>query len=148
MAALNNIGIVFDDLGDKQQAIFYYNQALPLLREADNVAAEVGILNRMGSLYNDIGDVQQALSFYNRALPLTMEAGDAANEAFIRRKIALIHKDLGELDIAQEEMAKVLAIGESIGLPSLEQDQRALEEIQALNAQQTPETPLFRQRNR
>ncbi|MFN2199724.1 MAG: helix-turn-helix domain-containing protein [Caldilineaceae bacterium] len=148
MAALNNIGIVFDDLGDKQQAIFYYNQALPLLREADNVAAEVAILNRMGSLYNDIGDVQQALSFYNRALPLTMEAGDAANEAFIRRKIALIHKDLGELDIAQEEMAKVLAIGESIGLPSLEQDQRALEEIQALNAQQTPETPLFRQRNR
>ena len=148
MGALNNIGMVFDDLGDKQQALFYYNQALPLLRDAGNVAAEVGILIREGALFNEIGDVQQALSFYNRALPLTMEAGDAVYEAYIRRKVAMIHKDLGELDIAQEEMAKVLAISEAIGLPTLEQDRQAMEQIQALNAQQTPETPLFRQRNR
>ena len=145
-AALNNIGIAHDDLGDKQQALFFYNRALPLLREAENTRAEVLVLNRIGALYNDIGDVQQALTFYNRALPLTMEAGDPAAEAVTRRRIALIHKDLGELDIAEEQMVKVLALDEANGLARLDQDTQALEEIQALRAEQTPPTPVFRSR--
>ena len=29
---LNNIGMVYDALGDKQKALRYYEQALPLLR--------------------------------------------------------------------------------------------------------------------
>lgn len=145
-AALHNVAILHDELGDKQQALYYYNQALPALREAENLGAEIQVLNRIGALYNDIGDVQQALSFYNRSLPLTMEAGDQAAEADTRRRIAMIHKDLGDLDMAEEEMAKVVALSEALGQSTLDQDQQALEEIQALRAEQTPSTPVFRQR--
>ncbi|MEH2318888.1 MAG: tetratricopeptide repeat protein [Nostoc sp.] len=31
-STLNNIGIVYDSLGEKQEALKYYNQALPIFR--------------------------------------------------------------------------------------------------------------------
>ena len=43
-------------------------------------------------------------------------------------------------------MVKVLTLAEMAGLPTVAQDQQALEEIQALAAEQTPSTPVFRNR--
>ena len=39
---LNNIGAVYDDLGEKQKALDYYNQALPLRRAVGDREARRG----------------------------------------------------------------------------------------------------------
>ncbi len=67
---LNNIGAVYSALGDKQQALDYYNQALPLFRAVGDRSGEATTLNNIGGVYDALGDKQQALDFYNQALPL------------------------------------------------------------------------------
>ena len=45
---LNNIGSVYDALGDKKKALAFYNQALPLRRDVGDRAGEATTLNNIG----------------------------------------------------------------------------------------------------
>ena len=48
---LNNIGMVYDSLGEKQKALDYYNQALPIERAVGDRAGEAATLSNIGSVY-------------------------------------------------------------------------------------------------
>ncbi|MEQ8871308.1 MAG: tetratricopeptide repeat protein, partial [Roseovarius sp.] len=78
---LNNIGSVYDDLGEKQQALEYYQQALPLSQAVGDRAREATTLNNIGLVYSDLGEKQQALEYFQQALPLRRAVGDRAGEA-------------------------------------------------------------------
>jgi tetratricopeptide (TPR) repeat protein len=58
---LNNIGFVYDDLGEKQKALDYYNQALPIRRAVGDRRGEAITLNNIGAVYNALGEKQKAL---------------------------------------------------------------------------------------
>jgi hypothetical protein len=47
---LNNIGRVYDDLGEKQKALDFYNQALPLMRAVGDPYGEAIILDNIRAL--------------------------------------------------------------------------------------------------
>jgi hypothetical protein len=47
---LNNIGGVYDDLGEKQKALVFYNQALPISRAVGDPYLEVTILDNIRAL--------------------------------------------------------------------------------------------------
>ncbi|MDB9437981.1 tetratricopeptide repeat protein, partial [Dolichospermum lemmermannii CS-548] len=66
---LNNIGLVYDALGEKQKALDFYNQALPILRAVGDRGGEAVTLNNIGLVYDALGEKQKALDFYNQALP-------------------------------------------------------------------------------
>ncbi len=69
-ATLNNIGFVYYSLGEKQTALDYYNQALPLFRAVEDRGGEATTLTGIGLVYSDLGEKQTALDYYNQALPL------------------------------------------------------------------------------
>ena len=87
-ATLNNIGGVYDGLGEKQKALDYYNQALPIRRAVGDSEAlrrnrrgEAATLNNIGAVYHSLGEKQKALDFYNQALPIIRAVGDPYGEA-------------------------------------------------------------------
>jgi tetratricopeptide (TPR) repeat protein len=53
---------VYNGLGDRQQALTYYQQALPIMREVGDRAGEATTLNNIGAVYDNLGDRQQALA--------------------------------------------------------------------------------------
>ena len=46
--ALNDIGVVYDDLGERQKALDYYNQALPLYHAVGDRKGEAITLDSLG----------------------------------------------------------------------------------------------------
>ncbi len=48
-STLNNVGFVYQSLGDNQKALEYYNQALPVLRDAGDRSGEARTLSNIGS---------------------------------------------------------------------------------------------------
>ncbi|MCE2906593.1 MAG: tetratricopeptide repeat protein, partial [Anabaena sp. CoA2_C59] len=78
---LNNIGLVYDALGEKQKALDFYNQALPILRAVGDRGGEATTLNNIGRVYSALGQKQKALDFYNQALPILRAVGDRGGEA-------------------------------------------------------------------
>ena len=92
---LNNIGAVYDDLGDRQQALTYYQQALPIREEVGDRAGLAVTLNNIGVVYDALGDRQQALTYYQQALPIREEVGDRAGLATTLNNIGVVYDGLG-----------------------------------------------------
>jgi len=99
---LNNIGAVYNALGEKQQALEYYYQSLPLIHAVGDKTQEAGILNNIGAVYNALGEKQQALEYFNQSLPLTRAVGDRAREATTLNNIGAVYSALGEKQQALE----------------------------------------------
>ncbi|MGD1804416.1 tetratricopeptide repeat protein, partial [Dapis sp. BLCC M126] len=55
-------------LGEKQKALDYYNQALPIIRQVGDPRGEAMTLSNIGDTYNSLGEKQKALDYYNQAL--------------------------------------------------------------------------------
>jgi tetratricopeptide (TPR) repeat protein/CHAT domain-containing protein len=104
------IGSVYDDLGDKQQALNFYNQSLPLLIEVENKSGQVITLNNIGFIYHRLGDKQQALKFYDRSLSLAIETEDKSRQATTLNNIGGVHSDLGDKQQALEFYDRSLSL--------------------------------------
>lgn len=75
---LNNIGLVYNSLGENQKALDFHTRALPLRRAVGDRNGEATTLNNIGLVYYSLGENQKALDFYTKALPL-LRAGGARN---------------------------------------------------------------------
>ncbi|HEU0080074.1 MAG TPA: TIR domain-containing protein, partial [Longimicrobiaceae bacterium] len=69
-ALLNSIGIVYDNLGQRDKALQYFERALPIRQEVGDRSGEATTLNNIGSVYDNLGQRDKALQYYERALPI------------------------------------------------------------------------------
>jgi len=65
---VNDIAVVYDDMGHAQTALGYYGQALTLKHQVGNRADEASILGNIAIVYDNLGDKQTALRYYKAAL--------------------------------------------------------------------------------
>jgi CHAT domain-containing protein/Flp pilus assembly protein TadD len=114
-ATLNNIGLVYDALGEKQKAFDYYNQALPILRAVGNRSGEAITLNNIGSVYNALGEKQKALDYYAQALLIRRAVGDRSGEATTLNNFGVVYDSLGEKQKALDYYTQALLIRRAVG---------------------------------
>ncbi len=112
---LNNIGFVYNSLGEKQKALDFFNQSLPLLRTVGDRSGEATTLNNIGSVYNSLGEKQKALEYYNQALPLSRAVGDRSKEATTLNNIGFVYNSLGEKQKALEYYNQALPLSRAVG---------------------------------
>ncbi|MDJ0697239.1 CHAT domain-containing tetratricopeptide repeat protein [Mastigocoleus sp. MO_188.B34] len=91
-----SIGHAYRSLGDKQQALKYYNQVLLLQREIADEPGEALTLYSIASIYYSSGKMQQALNFYNQALLIMQKVNDKSAQATTLNSIGAVYDDLGD----------------------------------------------------
>jgi CHAT domain-containing protein len=114
-STLSNMGRVYNNLGDKQKALDYLNQALPLWQGSGNSAGQASTLDSIGRAYSDMGDANQALDNFNRALPLWRVDGDQAGEALTLNDMGPAYAGLGQKQKSFEVYNQALAIWRELG---------------------------------
>ncbi|MGI2908453.1 CHAT domain-containing protein, partial [Tolypothrix sp. VBCCA 56010] len=112
---LNNIGLVYYSLGDKQQALNFYNQSLSLKGQVGDKAEEAATLNNIGLVYYSLGDKQQALNFYNQSLSLKGQVGDKEGEAATLTNIGSVYDSLGDNQQALNYYNQSLTLMRQVG---------------------------------
>jgi len=112
---LNNIGLVYNDLGEKQKALEYFNQALPLIRAMGDRAKEATTLNNIGLVYYDLGENQTALDYYKQALDLRQKARDPRGEAHTLNNAGTAYSELGKQQKAEEYFNQALPLFRAVG---------------------------------
>ena len=113
--ALNNIGLVYDNLGERRRALEYYEQALPIRREVGDRSGEATTLNNIGAVYDNLGERRRALEYYEQALPIRREVGDRSGEATTLNNIGAVYANLGERRRALEYYEQALPISREVG---------------------------------
>jgi CHAT domain-containing protein/tetratricopeptide (TPR) repeat protein len=112
---LNNIGLVYNSLGDNRKAQDFYAQALPLRRATGDRNGEATTLNNIGLTYYSLGDGRKSLDFFTQALPLLRAVGDRRGEAITLNNIGLVYNSLGDNQKALDFYAQSLPLRREVG---------------------------------
>ncbi|ETO35233.1 TPR repeat-containing protein, partial [Reticulomyxa filosa] len=103
-ASLNNIGVVYDSLGDYSQALKYYEESLKMKQELypGNHPSLADSLNNIGTVYNSLGDYSQALKYHEESLKMKQELypGNHPSLADSLNNIGAVYDSLGDYNQA------------------------------------------------
>ena len=117
-ASYNNIGLVYDNLGDYDKALEYYLKALAICEKALGLEHPdtATTYNNIGLIYDRLGDYNKALEYYLKALAMRekaigLEHPDTASSF---NNIGLVYKYFGDYDKALGYNFKALAIREKV----------------------------------
>ncbi|UWU50264.1 CHAT domain-containing tetratricopeptide repeat protein [Limnospira platensis] len=106
---------MYYSLGEKQTALDYLNQALPLYRAVEDRGGEATTLNNIGAVYYSLGEKQTALDYYNQSLPLSRAVEDRRGEARTLNNIGRVYDSLGEKQTALDYYNQALPLFRAVG---------------------------------
>lgn len=112
---LRCLGRAYHSLGQFEQAIGLYQEALAIARKIGDRYREGINLGRLGSAYHDLGESERAIKFLRESLTITREIGDYREEGIQLGYLARAHRALGQIDRAIVLYEEALAIIRKIG---------------------------------
>ena len=111
---LKQIGYCEQQLGDVDQALKYYQQALNLCPSEDK-PEKASIYHYLGYIYADTGKIEEAIALYHQSLEIKESIGDIQGKAATLHELGYIYADTGKIDDAIALYQQSLQIEESIG---------------------------------
>lgn len=99
----NNIGVVYDRLGE-------YPKALAIIRAIGDHSGEAATLKNIGGVYNSLGQYAKALDYYQQALSIYRALGDRSGEAATLTDIGTVYENQGEYSKALAYYQQALPI--------------------------------------
>ena len=112
--SLNNIGIIYDRLGEHTRALEYFERSLALRTKTGAINRSAGTLSNMGDVYLETGDLPRALSFHERALEIRRRIGEKPGVANSLRSIGNIRGAMGDHGEARARLSEALAMSREI----------------------------------
>jgi len=130
-SALGNIGVIYQNKGNLDNALKYLQQALVIEKEIGYKQGEAITLGNIGLIYQDKGDLDNALKYHQQALVIDKEIGYKQGEADQLGNIGLVYKNKGDLDNALKYLQQAKDIFTKIDAKSqLQIVQKAISEIE------------------
>jgi len=71
----NEIGIIQEDNGIFDQAIYNFNRALEILKDLNDNSKIIKVLNNIGNIYFIIKDLEQSYNYYQEAFQISQKEG-------------------------------------------------------------------------
>jgi CHAT domain-containing protein len=110
LLAAYGLGYSYDDLGEKQEALGYYGNALDLARQQNEAGIEANTLNGLGLVYASLGQTEKAIGLYQSSLVISRGRKDAEKETAALNNLALIYEKLDPAH-ARELYQRTLDLG-------------------------------------
>ncbi len=114
---LNNIGYVYDEMGETLKALDYYNQGLRIREQTGDKHGIAESLNNIALIYEHLGDILNALDVHFRGLKIQEEIGDKPGMALSFNNIGHIYQEQDDIPNALEYYNRCLVIATGINSP-------------------------------
>ncbi|MHA2281311.1 MAG: tetratricopeptide repeat protein [Promethearchaeota archaeon] len=69
----NEIGLIQEDMGFFDQAIYHFNRSLDIIKEVSDDQRVIKVLNNLGNIYYLIKDLEHSYKYYQEALELSKQ---------------------------------------------------------------------------
>lgn len=87
----NNLGMIFNELGDFKNSYTYYSIAIENYTRTDNREKKTGTYNNIGVIYLSLNNYDKALSYFEKALDTTFVHKDTILVATIYNNLAICY---------------------------------------------------------
>jgi len=112
---LNNLGTLYDEMGNKRQAAEYYREALTYQRQTEDRIVQAMLLNNLGSALTDLDNMGDAQICFDESIALSREAKDLAGEARTLNNLAVLLEKQGQPENALRAYQHAAGIFLTIG---------------------------------
>lgn len=111
---LNDLGMVYVDLGKMAQARSCFEEALRLHRQKRFMHGVATTLVNLGKLHHQQGRVRDALELFEEALPVVRELGFLRGQVAVLNHIGAVYTSMGETRLALDhhQQARDLVVGD------------------------------------
>jgi tetratricopeptide (TPR) repeat protein len=93
----NEIGDIYDDLGQKDKARQYFEKAIVSFKQSGLRQGEVKALINLGAMYRAYGQIEQALTYYQEAMHICDESKEEIpDKGILLHNIGKAYQSLGE----------------------------------------------------
>lgn len=111
---LTNIGYIYTDWSDLEEAATYYNRALNLWSTTSDLSGEARTINALGVLHSKLGEKQKALTEHMRARELFRTIGNRPGELTALSGLGYVYDSMGQKEKALEQYTEALAISRAV----------------------------------
>ena len=108
--ALNTQGLLYNQLGEFQNALDLYLKSLEIWKELKNLQYEGSALNNIGIIYRWLGENEKAISYYNRAIAIQRETGDRRSVGIYLNNLGFSYMRLEDYEKAEDIFRQSLEI--------------------------------------
>lgn len=92
---INDIGIIYRNLGESDRALEFAEQALKIYQEIGDLSSVAQSYNNLASVHQSLSQYPESLSYFQQALATVRELGEAESEAFIQNNLGAVYRSLG-----------------------------------------------------
>ena len=114
-AMLNNIGSVYQKLGDHPKSLDYFTQSLKIYEALGNRSKMADSFHNIGLTYHNLENYSSALDYYRKSLAIKEELGDQQRIATTTTNLGFLYREQGDLEEAENYLTQSLKILESLG---------------------------------
>ncbi|TXG35176.1 adenylate/guanylate cyclase domain-containing protein [Seonamhaeicola maritimus] len=113
--ALNNVGTIYDKLGEYPKALEYYKQSLQINEQMGLKYESAVTLSNIGTIYMEQGDFPKALDYNLKSLEYNKQIGYKNETAVALSNIGEIYMNQGDYTKAMDYYLQSLEINKQIG---------------------------------
>jgi tetratricopeptide (TPR) repeat protein len=115
----NDLGMVYDDLGERETALDHYEEALRIFRKINNKGEEATALGNIGVVYLLSGVFDKALDYLYQALEIDRKVGNRGGEGYTVNNIGVVYRRKGDLEKALSYYKEAQIIHDEVGNTSM-----------------------------
>ena len=108
--ALDTLGSVHNEFGDRKKAVELFSQALSIRKQANDRPGTIATLNSLAIVYEDMGDPRKALEFLIQIGDLLRDLGDPEKESDFLNNMCVVYENIGEYAKSIEYCNQALSI--------------------------------------
>ncbi|MFP4296906.1 MAG: CHAT domain-containing tetratricopeptide repeat protein [Spirulinaceae cyanobacterium] len=111
---LNNIGFVYNSLGEREEAIARFNEVLEITKTTEDYSSQVTTLLNLGFTYSSMGEKEKALEIYQQGLEIAEEFEYTSPQASLLNNIGNIYQFLGDYEQATQYFSQSIPLLEQL----------------------------------
>jgi predicted ATPase/DNA-binding SARP family transcriptional activator len=94
--ALNLIGAIADDRGDRETALLCFSESLEIFQAVGERCAEAAVLNNLGRMAHHDGDLEISFDYYQKSQAIYKEEGDWSRATQVLLNLGLVAAQRGD----------------------------------------------------
>lgn len=102
----NELGLLYDHMGDKEQAIAFYLKSFDLDKEAGEINNMLASAYNVGMTYLELENYDAAINYFDKLLKLSQTHKSTINLYYAYRGFAAVSKSMGRINTALSYMEK------------------------------------------
>ncbi len=112
---LNALGETYQQLGDPEEALRFYQQSRELFQRLGRARQEAAAISNIAHLQARLGRYQEALDSFKTTRPIFQQAGDRQSEATVLGNMAHAYGELRQAAAAEPLLGEALTLFTTIG---------------------------------